>query len=137
MVQPAFPIGAASSARSADASDPGISFLTSPKQHFTVRLCSPCAHGLIPTVGILHQPRSGAALASDMQEPFRHLMDRAVLAVLPTLKPADFQPSPGGAYATTIRPSPCDAPSPPHATFLQPCTSAHTTDANAHLTSII
>lgn len=47
--------------------------------------------GLSPALGVLHKPRSGhAALASDLQEPFRHLMDRAVLALAPELRRDDF-----------------------------------------------
>lgn len=50
-----------------------------------------CA-GLAPALGLMHQPRAGhAALASDLQEPFRHLMDRAVLRVLRLAKPGDFR----------------------------------------------
>jgi CRISPR-associated endonuclease Cas1 len=50
------------------------------------------AAGLIPTMGILHSPRAGhASLASDLQEPFRHLMDRAVIHVARRLKPDDFR----------------------------------------------
>lgn len=48
--------------------------------------------GLLPSLGILHQPRSGhAALASDLQEPFRHLTERAVIEISRRLKPGDFR----------------------------------------------
>lgn len=36
--------------------------------------------GLVPTIGVYHKPRAGhAALASDLVEPFRHMVDRAVI----------------------------------------------------------
>jgi len=61
--------------------------------------------GMSPYVGFLHRPRAGhAALASDMQEVFRHLMDRAVLDTLPTLRTDDFERVEGGPYALRIRP---------------------------------
>lgn len=59
--------------------------------------------GLAPALGLLHEPRSGhAALASDLQEPFRHLMDRAVLRVLQLAGPGDFRRERGGGLR--IRP---------------------------------
>jgi CRISPR/Cas system-associated endonuclease Cas1 len=49
------------------------------------------AAGLSPALGILHECRAGhAAFASDLQEPFRHFMDRCVLEACHVLKPADF-----------------------------------------------
>ena len=61
--------------------------------------------GLVPAVGVFHQPRSGhAALASDMQEPFRHLMDRAVLETCARIRPDDFEPVEHGPYALRIKP---------------------------------
>jgi CRISPR-associated endonuclease Cas1 len=61
--------------------------------------------GMSPYVGFLHRARAGhATLASDMQEAFRHLMDRAVLETLPTLRTDDFEPVEGGPYALRIRP---------------------------------
>lgn len=49
------------------------------------------AAGLAPGLGLLHEYRSGhAALASDLQEPFRHLMDRCVLEACRWLQPGDF-----------------------------------------------
>jgi len=49
--------------------------------------------GLVPGLGLLHRPSPGHdALASDLQEPFRHLADRAVLTALEHLKPGDFRP---------------------------------------------
>ncbi|MGL4419093.1 MAG: CRISPR-associated endonuclease Cas1, partial [Gemmataceae bacterium] len=47
--------------------------------------------GLSPAVGFLHEARAGhAALASDLQEPFRHFMDRCVLEACRWLKTGDF-----------------------------------------------
>jgi CRISPR-associated endonuclease Cas1 len=47
--------------------------------------------GLCPALGLLHRPHPGhAALASDVQEPFRHLMDLAVIETLHRLQPRDF-----------------------------------------------
>lgn len=74
---------------------------------FLYRWCQLAARaaGLLPGVGVLHRPRAGhAALASDLQEPFRHLMDRAVLDVLTRLRPADFRKTPGGRFNLTILP---------------------------------
>ncbi len=48
--------------------------------------------GLAPTLGIFHRARAGhAALASDLQEPFRHLMDRVVLVATRELRGDDFE----------------------------------------------
>ncbi len=48
--------------------------------------------GLAPAIGLLHRPHAGhAALASDIQECFRHLMDRVVLTAARELRPRDFQ----------------------------------------------
>lgn len=59
--------------------------------------------GLAPSVGFLHQPRSGhAALASDVMEPFRHLIDRTVIAATYRLKPQDFQPDKNGPFPLRI-----------------------------------
>lgn len=61
--------------------------------------------GLVPATGLLHQPRSGhAALASDLQEPFRHLVDRAVLETLPKLKNTDFTEDHDGPYPLLLKP---------------------------------
>ena len=47
--------------------------------------------GFAPSIGILHQPRPGhAALASDIQEVFRHLMDRVVIEATYTISPGEF-----------------------------------------------
>ena len=61
--------------------------------------------GLAPEIGILHRPRTGhAALASDLQEPFRHLMDRVVLELTRSLRPTDFVTTDSGPYAMRITP---------------------------------
>jgi CRISPR-associated protein Cas1 len=50
------------------------------------------AAGLPASVGILHEPRSGhVALASDLQEMFRHIADRAVLEELGRGAPAHLR----------------------------------------------
>ncbi len=47
--------------------------------------------GLVDSVGFLHRPHPGhAALASDVMEPFRHLIERLVLRILRQLDPRDF-----------------------------------------------
>ncbi len=47
--------------------------------------------GLAPVLGVLHESRGAfAALASDMQEPFRHLIDRTVWEFSRTVDPDDF-----------------------------------------------
>jgi len=63
------------------------------------------AAGLLPEVGLLHRPRAGhAALASDLQEVFRHVMERAVLEILARLSPRDFRRTPAGRFALTLSP---------------------------------
>ncbi len=60
---------------------------------------------LEPGLGVLHVPRAGhAALASDLQEPFRHLMDRVVLQATRTLTPGDFQRRSFGPLPLRISP---------------------------------
>jgi len=49
--------------------------------------------GLLPELGFYHQQRSGhAALASDLMEPFRHVIERCALTMLQrsTVSPDDF-----------------------------------------------
>ncbi len=59
---------------------------------------------LHPALGIFHRPRTGHdALASDMQEPFRHLMDRAVIKCCAMLRPSDFVPDDSGPFPVRIR----------------------------------
>jgi len=59
--------------------------------------------GLAPSLGFLHQVRSGhPALASDLQEPFRHLVDRAVIEATSALQPGQFHPQTDGPYRLRI-----------------------------------
>ena len=61
--------------------------------------------GLAPAIGFLHQPRAGhATLASDLQEPFRHLVDHAVIGTLKRLRPTDFAREEAGPYPLKIKP---------------------------------
>ena len=54
------------------------------------------AAGLSPAIGFLHQGDGRyAALASDLQEPFRHLVERAVILATRMLKPSQFLAKPG------------------------------------------
>lgn len=47
--------------------------------------------GLVPSLGVLHRMKQGhAALASDLQEPWRHLVERSVLETLQRIRPSDF-----------------------------------------------
>ena len=58
------------------------------------------ASGLLPWVGFYHQPHGKhATLASDLMEPFRHLVERTALTVLnkQTLKVEDFEYRNSGA----------------------------------------
>jgi group II intron reverse transcriptase/maturase/CRISPR-associated endonuclease Cas1 len=60
---------------------------------------------LIPTLGLLHVARAGhSALASDLQEPFRHLMDRAALEALRRIRPEEFEPDERGPFPVRIKP---------------------------------
>lgn len=61
--------------------------------------------GMVPSLGIMHTPRPGyAALACDLQEPFRHLMDLAVLLAARRIDPKDFTKASKGPFALEIRP---------------------------------
>jgi CRISP-associated protein Cas1 len=62
--------------------------------------------GLNPNLGFLHLPRSGhASLASDLQEPFRHLMDRAVIDATRRVLPSDFVSTPDSRFRMKMRPA--------------------------------
>lgn len=62
--------------------------------------------GFAPSLGILHVPRRGhAALASDLQELFRHLVDRVVIEASYDLQPAQFRRVNHGPFALEITPS--------------------------------
>jgi CRISPR-associated protein Cas1 len=55
--------------------------------------------GFAPSIGILHRPSAGhAALASDIQEVFRHLMDRVVIETTDTISPGEFHPTGSGPF---------------------------------------
>jgi len=59
--------------------------------------------GLAPAVGILHRPKSGhAALASDLQEPFRFLVERAVIETAWKCERNDFKEMESGPFALTM-----------------------------------
>ncbi|MEI8019672.1 MAG: CRISPR-associated endonuclease Cas1 [Schlesneria sp.] len=61
--------------------------------------------GLSPAIGFLHENRSGhLTLASDLMEPFRHLVDRCVIAATHQLKPNDFQKDRDGVFRLRIQP---------------------------------
>lgn len=55
--------------------------------------------GLTPTIGLYHHARPGhAALASDLQEPLRHLMDRTVIQATFRLRPEQFHRCSDGPF---------------------------------------
>ena len=88
------------------ATDPGNALLNVAHTHLH-RLCEASAMvvGLLPDLGVLHRPRSGhQALASDLQEPFRHLADRAVWVACTELSDDDFQRESNASQPITIRP---------------------------------
>ncbi len=59
--------------------------------------------GFAVSLGVLHEPRRGhGALASDLQEMFRHLVDRAVIEISFKLQPASFRRDEKGPYPLTI-----------------------------------
>ena len=61
--------------------------------------------GFASTVGVLHRPKDGfMALAADLQEPFRHLMERAVIETAHQLHPSDFSKADDGPFRLVIRP---------------------------------
>lgn len=63
------------------------------------------AAGLLPGLGLFHERRAGFdALAADLQEPFRHLMDRVVLESLGWLLPSDFRPGNSARFPLAMRP---------------------------------
>ncbi|MEX0819340.1 MAG: CRISPR-associated endonuclease Cas1 [Pirellulaceae bacterium] len=71
------------------------------------RLCEAAAiaAGLMPDLGLLHRPRSGhLALASDLQEPFRHLGDRAVFIAASRISASDFSEQPNHRYPLRLQP---------------------------------
>lgn len=61
--------------------------------------------GFCTAVGLLHTERAGHhALASDLQEPFRHLMERVVIEASRQLQPGDFMTARRGPWKLVIRP---------------------------------
>lgn len=61
--------------------------------------------GLCSSLGFLHQSNGRhAALASDLQESFRFLMDRCVIEATWQLGPKDFSEAPEGPWRLRIRP---------------------------------
>lgn len=61
--------------------------------------------GLVPGIGLLHQAsRRFDALASDLQEPFRHLVDRVVIEATYHLRPSDFHRDPQSDYPLILVP---------------------------------
>ena len=61
------------------------------------------AAGLSPALGFLHQGDGRyAALAADLQEPFRHLVERAVILATRVLKPSQFEPRFDGPYPLVL-----------------------------------
>jgi len=93
--------------------------------------------GLLPSLGLLHELRPGhAALASDLQEPFRHLMDRAAIHAVRTLQPKDFRRlASEGAYSTSLSPSALrHAQAVIHRSFALTCVAAGRTEGHSYLT---
>ncbi|MEQ1906783.1 MAG: CRISPR-associated endonuclease Cas1, partial [Pirellulaceae bacterium] len=91
---------------SPDASDP-VNVLLNIAHTILYRLIGGMLHAnrLIPTVGVLHQARAGhATLASDLQEPFRHLMERAVIDITKKIRATDFVFDKDGPYELKILP---------------------------------
>ena len=59
-------------------------------------------NGLVPAIGFLHDDRSGhQSLASDIMEPFRFLVERAVIEASAKIRPKDFRES-NGPYPVNI-----------------------------------
>lgn len=53
----------------------------------------------LSSIGLFHTADGGyAALAADLQEPVRHLMDRAVIEATHRLRPGQFRRAPEGPY---------------------------------------
>ena len=71
--------------------------------HYAIHACA--IAGLSPMLGIFHECRSGhPALASDLQEPFRPIMDRIVLESLRRMRPDDFELDRDGPYTLRMHP---------------------------------
>ena len=62
--------------------------------------------GMCSSIGLLHVPSQRfQALASDLQESYRFLADRAVIEATHMLRPGDFSRSRDGQYAVSIKPT--------------------------------
>lgn len=60
--------------------------------------------GMLESLGSLHEPRMGhAALASDLQEPFRHLVDLSVIEATRVLRANDFSADPSGPFPLMLK----------------------------------
>lgn len=92
--------------------------------------------GLVPSIGLLHEPRPGHnALASDLQEPFRHLMDRAAIHAARTLQPKDFRADPQGRHRLSLSSNAVrHAVAVIHRTFAIAATDAGHREAHSYLT---
>lgn len=88
------------------ATDPANAMLNIAHTHLhRVSKAAAIAAGLLPELGALHRPRSGHdSLASDLQEPFRHLADRIVWVASTKLSKDDFKLEPNVAQPVSIRP---------------------------------
>jgi CRISPR-associated protein Cas1 len=61
--------------------------------------------GFAPSIGFFHQPSwRHAALASDLQEVFRHLVDRAVIEATGVIAPGEFHETDRGPFSLHIEP---------------------------------
>ena len=88
------------------ASDP-VNVMLNIAQTVLYRQCTVLLHqeGFVSSIGFLHKDRSGhQTLASDIQEPFRHLMERAVIEATHQLHRSDFEKTPHGPFRLTIKP---------------------------------
>jgi CRISPR-associated protein Cas1 len=89
-----------------NAEDPVNVLLNIANTHlYRLGLLAARAAGLAPTLGLFHTPsRRYAALAADLQEPFRHLMERCVLTATRTLKPGQFKKVDRGPFRLILTP---------------------------------
>lgn len=90
--------------------------------------------GLLPSLGFLHASRAGhATLTSDLQEPFRHLVDRAVIVATSELRPRDFHQSRYGPFKLRILPHASRRfQSILHRGFARPCTARAQSNPRAY-----
>lgn len=72
-------------------------------QHFTSHMIG--LVGLAPALGFMHSPSPGhATLASDLQEPFRHLVDRVVIRTTKLISRSDFVMTEGSSPVLRVKP---------------------------------